>query len=435
MSEKDVRYLALGGAAVVITLLVGIATGWNLITLLVGAVLVGSVLALRFFPHLVVGSDPPVVRPQAAQTTPGQLRKVGPVSLETATPEFRMMFSATVLWRPSRRAEPSRIAAVQPPQPRDPLVPAPPATVVRGSDEPSGVADPTSDEPQPVSVPPPPAGEAPAGRLPSGSDPVEEEAAEPLSAEQCRVERSGGGGRAWHGDPGALAADAAREFAAGLVRGSSAADSNSLTLQLAKELGWERADPTGMVRWCAQEVELVPADPDDAERLRTRSRLRKQVHEWDQRREYEKNLREYLGDDVLTTSGSAVVWWLARHLEDDQAVPAAVRLINELSTLSAVAQDRGQPDRADSSLMVPSLTPVGSNGGGVGPQDPAVATRALLERLFPDSDDERMMFARNLASIAERSGRGDYAVRVRRLFGVPDLDAGRPEAGGQPQDD
>jgi hypothetical protein len=49
MSEKDVRYLALGGAAVVITLLVGIATGWNLITLVVGAVLVGSVLALRIF--------------------------------------------------------------------------------------------------------------------------------------------------------------------------------------------------------------------------------------------------------------------------------------------------------------------------------------------------------------------------------------------------
>ena len=45
----------------------------------------------------------------------------------------------------------------------------------------------------------------------------------------------------------------------------------------------------------------------------------------ERQREYEKNLREYLGNDVLTTSGSAVVWWLARHLEDDQAVPAAVR--------------------------------------------------------------------------------------------------------------
>jgi AcrR family transcriptional regulator len=147
-------------------------------------------------------------------------------------------------------------------------------------------------------------------------------------------------------------------------------------------------------------------------------------------------LREYLGDDVLTTSGSAVVWWLARHLEDDQAVPAAVRLINELSTLSVVAQGHGHPDRADSSLMVPPLTPVGSNGDGVSSQDPAVATRALLERLFPDSEDERMMFARSLASLAERSGRGDYAVRVRTLFGVPDLDAGRPEsAGEEPQDD
>jgi hypothetical protein len=233
---------------------------------------------------------------------------------------------------------------------------------------------------------------------------------------------------------GALAADAAGEFAAELVRGSSAADGGRLTQQLAKDLGWERTDSTGTVRWCAQEVELVPADPDDVERLRTRSRLRKQVHEWEQQREYEKNLREYLGDDVLTTGGSAVVWWLARHLEDDQAVPAAVRLINELSTLSMVAQDRGHLGHVDSSMMVPPLAPVGPNGNDAGPQDLDVATRALLERLFPDSDDEREKFARSLASIAERSGRGDYAVRVRTLFGVPDLDAGRPEAAGEPQD-
>src|SRR5947208_2240640 len=95
-----------------------------------------------------------------------QLRKVGPVSLETATPEFRMTFLATVLWRPSRRAEPDRAAAVRPPQPREPLVPAPPAPVPRGSDEASGVADPTSDEPQPAkSVPAPRAAQAPAGRV------------------------------------------------------------------------------------------------------------------------------------------------------------------------------------------------------------------------------------------------------------------------------
>src|ERR1700754_3444469 len=120
MSEKDVRYLALGGAAVVITLLVGIATGWKLITLLVGAVLVGSVLAVRIFPHLVTGSESPVARPQGAQAVPGQLRKVGPVSLETATPEFRMMFSATVVWHPNRRAEPARSAPVRLSQPHVP---------------------------------------------------------------------------------------------------------------------------------------------------------------------------------------------------------------------------------------------------------------------------------------------------------------------------
>jgi hypothetical protein len=319
MSEKDVRYLALGGAAVVITLLVGIATGWNLITVLVGAVLVGSVLSLRFFPHLVTGSESPVARPQAAQVVSGQLRKVGPVSLETATPEFRMMFSATVVWRPNRRAESARSAPVRPSQPQV-LPNSEPATITpRGSDEPERTAGSTSDEQAPAeSVPPPPPAEAPLSETPPGRESVEREPVGQLPAEQCQPERTGGGERAWHRDPGGLAAAAAVELAAEIVRGSSAADSGRTAQQLAGELGWERTDPSGNVRWSAEDVQLDPADPDDVARLRTSSRLRKQVHEWEQEREHEKNLREYLGDDVLTTGGSALVWWLARHLDDDE---------------------------------------------------------------------------------------------------------------------
>ncbi len=44
-----------------------------------------------------------------------------------------------------------------------------------------------------------------------------------------------------------------------------------------------------------------------------------------------------------------------------------------------------------------------------------------------------MMFARDLAMIAERSGRIDYARRVRRMFGVPDLTGSPPEPAGEGQ--
>jgi hypothetical protein len=425
MSEKDVLYATLGGAAVVITLLVGFSTGWNLVTLLVGVALVGAVLALRFLLHVRIGTEPSVVWPQAPETPPVQL-KVGPVSLETANPDFRVMFSATVLWRSSHRAEPFRAVQVRSPQPS-----VPPASVATTSyhraDHPGTAAGPAPPGPTVESASSSSAAESTPGHTPPCHD-----TAARSPAGQLRAERNGGSERVRHADPGALAAAAAVERAAEMVCGSPPADSGKTRQQLAKDLGWERTDPTGTVRWCAQDVELDLADPDDAERLRALSRLRKQVHEWEQKREHEKNLREYLGDDALTTGGTALVWWLARHLDDDQSVPAAVRLINDLSTLSMAAQDRANPDQAESPFVAPPLTACGPDGNVLG-QDLASATHELLERLFPDSDDERTMFARSLASIAERSGLTDYATCVRTLFGVPDLDGDPPDRAGEEQ--
>ncbi|GAA1195474.1 hypothetical protein GCM10009608_33630 [Pseudonocardia alaniniphila] len=276
----------------------------------------------------------------------------------------------------------------------------------------------------------PPAVESTSGKATPQQDPVGQ-----TPAGYLRGERNGGTERAWHADLGVLATAAAVERAAEIVRGSSAADSDMTAQQLAKDLVWARPDSTGMVRWCVQDVELKLADPGDAERLRTWSRIRKQVHEWEQKREHEKSVRKYLGNDALTTGGTALVWWLARHLDDDQAVSAAVRLINDLSMLSRVAQDRLEPGWVESAFVVSPPAPLDFDGDGVDRLDLVVATGELLERLFPDSDDQRMMFARSLASIAERSGQSDYATRVRALFGVPDLDGNPPEPPGEePQD-
>jgi hypothetical protein len=259
-----------------------------------------------------------------------------------------------------------------------------------------------------------PAAAAPAKQTPSGQD-----------DEQSH----GDTGQRWHADLGSLATAAAAAAAAEIVLGSAAVDAGTTKQRLAEELGWPRTDSSETVRWCAQDVDLQPADPDDADRLRTLSQLRKQVQIWQQEREHELNVRRYLGEDVLTTTGSALVWWLARHLDD---VHGAIGMIGDLSKLSAVSQDREYPGRAGGDPVAPPPTFVGSNGGrGIGPD--VVATVDLLERLFPGSDDERRMFARDLAMIAERSERIDYARRVRRMFGVPDLTGSPPEPAGEGQ--
>lgn len=453
MNEKGILFAALGAAAVVISLLVGFVTGWSPYTLLVVGLLAGSVLALWFYLRLRAyreASPTPRRLPPSGVTEPSPSRvTVGPVLLETATPDFRLAFSATVLWRPCRTEQspaapirrlpshPERTPAEPTPAPRTaesesaPPASGPPAAAESGPAEPTAVpptadepelADPTPDEPAPApqssiteaSEPASPAAEAPVGRTPSGQD-----------EEQPDGDTAG----RWHADLGALATAAAAAAAAEIVLGSAAVDVGTTKQRLAAELGWPRTDSSGTVRWCAQDVDLQPADPDDAARLRTLSQLRKQVQVWQQEREHELNVRRYLDEDVLTTTGSALVWWLARHLDD---VRGAIGMIGDLSELSAVSQDRGASGRAGGTPVAPPATVVGSNDGrGIGPD--VAATVDLLERLFPGSEDERMMFARDLAMIAERSGRIDYARRVRRMFGVPDLTGSPPEPTGEGQ--
>jgi len=470
VNDKGILFVALGAAAVVISLLVGFVTGWSLYTVLVAVVLAGSVLALWFYLRLRADAEasPAPRRPRPSDVTepPPSRVTVGPVLLETATPDFRLAFSATVLWRPCRpeqshatpiRGMPSHVerapaeatptpraagsesgpsapgssAAPEPePEPAEPT-PAPSAAVVSEPAEPTAAPHP-ADESEPAEPTPAEAAPAPHSSITEASEPGSR-AAEAVVGHapsgQDEEQPNGDTGGRWHADLGALATAAAGAAAAEIVLGSAAVDAGTTKQRLAAELGWPRTDSSGTVRWCAQDVDLQLADLDDADRLRTLSQLRKQVQIWQQEREHELNVRRYLGEDVLTTTGSALVWWLARHLDD---VGGAIGMIGDLSKLSAVSQDREDPGRSGGTPLAPPPTFVGSNGGrGIGPD--VAATVDLLERLFPGSDDERMMFARDLAMVAERSGRIDYARRVRTMFGVPDLTGSPPEPAGEGQ--
>ncbi|MFJ8847627.1 hypothetical protein ACIRFF_32535 [Streptomyces cyaneofuscatus] len=112
-------------------------------------------------------------------------------------------------------------------------------------------------------------------------------------------------------------------------------------------MGVPLSDRSGRVKAPAADVTL-PLAPADRERLRKLNDLRKDEELWEYERQHERNKRRHLGDDVLKSAGSAVVWWLARHENEiekavDMTGPLAqiVSAANEHSSISSGSGRRG----------------------------------------------------------------------------------------------
>ncbi|MFE7381410.1 hypothetical protein ACFU9F_13680 [Streptomyces zhihengii] len=118
------------------------------------------------------------------------------------------------------------------------------------------------------------------------------------------------------------------------------------------ELGVLLPDRNNRVKALATDVTLALA-PSDHERLRKLNDLRKDEEIREYEREHERNKRRYLGDDVLKSAGSAVVWWLTRH-EDE--IEKAVHMIGPLAQIAAAANDEEVPELFRQ-LLVPPVGP------------------------------------------------------------------------------
>ncbi|WP_399087796.1 hypothetical protein ACGH2B_11845 [Streptomyces sp. BBFR2] len=110
--------------------------------------------------------------------------------------------------------------------------------------------------------------------------------------------------------------------------------------RLQGELGFRQNDPSDLITVLADGISLT-LDEDDRLRLEKLSQLRKDEEDWERNRHFERSRRAYLGDEVLKTPGTAVVWWLARH---DERVKDAVNMIGPLAQLSAAANDTDIPE-------------------------------------------------------------------------------------------
>ncbi|MGX7757774.1 hypothetical protein ACWQ06_03780 [Streptomyces angustmyceticus] len=199
------------------------------------------------------------------------------------------------------------------------------------------------------------------------------------------------------------------------------------------ELGVPLPDRSGRVKALAADVTLALA-PADRERLRKLNDLRKDEEIWEYERQHERNKRRYLGDDVLKSAGSAVVWWLARH---ENEIEKAVDMIGPLARIAAAANDEEVPElfrhllvppvdaRSEATVGGPLWDGHGQGGGAFDREEEVgVSDRLLLlltaVGLKPDMDAYTVFVHRVVRSL-EAAGLDEAAEEIRRtLLPAPD---------------
>ena len=221
-----------------------------------------------------------------------------------------------------------------------------------------------------------------------------------------------------HTNPEALAMESVRSRASRITEVNAPGDHLAVSYELASALGTVLPDATGQVVTWATDVALSIPD-EDAARLRKITDLRKHEQVWEHERGFERHMRGYLKDEVLGSPGSAVVWWLARHLDD---VEGTVRLIGPLTQLTAAAHDA--PARELLGDLVPRQEPrqVGQPATPAldAGQGGAEHVLELANQLFDGSGDDaqRRLFAYELANLLDNHGHPELAGRIRNTFGV-----------------
>ncbi|HEX3791888.1 MAG TPA: hypothetical protein VHW44_28770 [Pseudonocardiaceae bacterium] len=212
-----------------------------------------------------------------------------------------------------------------------------------------------------------------------------------------------------HANRGALAVDTIISRAQEATRLEQPGDFTQLQHRLNGTLGAIVADRSGRVDTWADQVQLtLPAA--DLQRLRDLADVRKKEEVWEHRRNYERNKRAYLGEDVLKTTGSAVVWWLAQRDEPD--VTGTVDLIGALARLTAAANDEEVPE------LFQHLLP-----------DSALPASARPHTLFTpgafgsDGADQPPQFNFGAGPVGNGAGPGSSAIDlVNALMDLLDLD-------------
>lgn len=248
-----------------------------------------------------------------------------------------------------------------------------------------------------------------------------------------------------HFRPAARAIDTIIEQAARIAATVDPGMAGQLQHRLNDILGVVRTDSTGRVEVWADQVRISLFDAD-AVRLRRLADIRKDEELWQHERRRECDKRAYLTDDVLKTTGSALVWWLSHH---DGDVRQAADLIGTMARLSAAAQDEDIPTLFRHLLPQDQLPPeprfpaFGSDGAGQpfdmgfvgGLRTPVDLFTEMMNAMRLD-DAQRSLLAAQLADAVAAAGNASVARDIRERFDVivdePEADPDVPEPDDEP---
>ncbi|MFD9487538.1 hypothetical protein ACFWBX_26935 [Streptomyces sp. NPDC059991] len=256
-----------------------------------------------------------------------------------------------------------------------------------------------------------------------------------------------------HGNPGALASTSVLGRVQRLTSTEHPNRCMFLVHSMESELGQPVLDAEGLVITFATDIRLT-LRAKDREHLDELEGLRKAVDTWESRQQHERNVREYLGGDVLQSPGSAVVWWMARH--DDQ-IERAVEMIAPLTVLSAAANDEEIPEDyrtmtqphagAPGDDPVGGLDhpePVGEETAVTGPSHRPAAeyqhsmgdqlTDLLASMGIDEGSVEGAVFLRRLAEMSEAAGRPEAAENIRRRMRAEKQEEAPPRDHGEADD-
>ncbi len=212
-------------------------------------------------------------------------------------------------------------------------------------------------------------------------------------------------------NPAALAVDAILRRARAITERREPGRAALVAHELAGVLGTTQDDASGYVQAMAKSVQ-VTLSTQDQERLDKLAMVRKDRVVWEHDRKYEQSKRDYLGEDVLKDTGSAVVWWLVKN---DDHVEKTVNDIGLLATLSSVANNKEIPQGAAYTSPL-----FGHNGeepsmNGASPTDSLAAFLCAL-----DLREQRDLFTHQIAHLVRSYGQPDVAEEIERRFGLAD---------------
>ena len=223
-------------------------------------------------------------------------------------------------------------------------------------------------------------------------------------------------------NPAGLAVDAVLNRARAITEERKPGESSLVRHELSGALSRMCAEPTGHLQAMAEDITLT-LPQQDQERLDRLARVRKDEAVWEHQRKYEQSKRQYLGEDVLKDTGSAVVWWLAKN---EEHVERTVGDLPLLAQLTSAANDTDIPERLQA-LLSQELTESGlpeTVEPGTAPTPPQRTAADHLSSFFNaigfSEGDARLTFvARQISEIIKQQNRHETAEDLLRRFDPP----------------